>query len=107
MTFAPPKPEATKPGTAALADWFIEERARIGRENAAAPKGRATCRALADLTDGVIRQLLRRALPSRGRGRVRRQLAGVATGGYGRRALGPYSAIDVTLEVAQAQEPLL
>ena len=65
MTVAVPKTDL-----AALADWFVEQRTRIGQENQTAPRGRATCLALADLTDAVIRELFRRALPSRGRGRA-------------------------------------
>jgi [protein-PII] uridylyltransferase len=70
--------------------------------------GRKTSRALADLTDAVIQQLFRLALPAgEERDRVRGQIAVAATGSYGRRELSPHSDIDVTFIVAEEEDEVL
>jgi [protein-PII] uridylyltransferase len=91
-----------------LAEYFTEERRRIKTANRATPLGRKTCRALTDLTDAVLRQLfvLAAERPSRVSPEwARSQMAVVATGGYGRRELSPYSDIDVTFVVAEEENP--
>jgi [protein-PII] uridylyltransferase len=94
--------------TEELAEYFTEERQRIKTANQAAPVGRKTCRALTDLTDAVLRQLfvLAAERPSGVSPEwARSQMAVVATGGYGRRELSPYSDIDVTFVVAEEENP--
>src|SRR5437879_6279846 len=71
--------------TAELAAYFITGRRRLREANQAAPAGWKTCRALADLTDAVIRQLFDLATGRSGGAtaeRIRGQIAVLATGSY-------------------------
>lgn len=93
----------------ALATLLIEERERLKEANQRAPQGVRACRALSEATDQIIQRLLHLALPEDpvARDPTRGKIAVVATGGYGRRELCPYSDIDVTFIVGEEEDPHL
>jgi [protein-PII] uridylyltransferase len=88
---------------AELAQILLDERERLKAANLQQPQGIRGCRALTELTDLVLQRLLSLSLPAQTAPRevTRRKIAIVATGGYGRREVCPYSDVDVTFIVAE------
>jgi [protein-PII] uridylyltransferase len=88
------------------------EEMRIGaitpRASFRPPDGLPLSRQLTELTDAVVQQLFRLALPpGEERERVRGLIAVAATGSYGRRELSPHSDVDVTFVVAEEEDETL
>jgi len=95
--------------TAQLARVIIDERLRLKAANAPAPQGVRACRGLTEVVDLAIQRMLDLALPEETavREATRPKIAVVATGGYGRRELCPFSDIDVTFIVSEEEDPAL
>lgn len=98
----------------AVARFFLARREELRvvcltpRASFRPPEGFSICRQLAELTDAVVQQLFRLALPKdEERDRVRELIAVAATGSYGRREVSPYSDVDVTFIVAEEEDKTL
>ena len=81
------------PSGVSLRDLYADESARIEREFAATSDGRIATEARAALVDRVVLELSREWLAADPH--AIEHICLVALGGYGRRALFPYSDIDL------------
>ncbi|MGQ9523790.1 MAG: HD domain-containing protein [Armatimonadota bacterium] len=104
---APAEPTADE-----LAAYLREGRRLIQDEFVRHPhmRGRLLCQRLADLNDEVLRWMFRAActevgLSEHGVAPFGARMAVLATGGYGRRELAPFSDVDVTLAVSEEGDP--
>lgn len=96
-----------------IGDYFLQERQRLlaaiksppHHRDAPALGGLGMARRFSDLTDAVIRRLFELACEQAGVGPTSVPLCVVATGGYGRRELSPFSDIDITFIPQRDGEP--
>ncbi|MCC2671624.1 MAG: UTP--GlnB, partial [Armatimonadetes bacterium] len=92
-----------------LAGLLRQERERLKEASLATPQGTRVCRIHSDACDLLIQRMLELSFPDApgAAEATRPRISVVATGGYGRRELCPYSDIDVTFIVAEDEDPLL
>ncbi|MGC8834663.1 MAG: hypothetical protein ACP5R4_11490, partial [Armatimonadota bacterium] len=95
-----------------LASFIREERQRLREEFASRAdiRGRAFCVRLTEMTDGILRRMFSAAcaecgLSEEGVSPSGARMAVLATGGYGRRELAPFSDVDVTFAVSEEGDP--
>jgi [protein-PII] uridylyltransferase len=88
------------PNVMAAKDRLAAGYEKLEGEHLAGAAGVALCRRIADLRDGVIRELFDHALASlrdEGRDALAPHVALVAHGGYGRRDVAPFSDVDLMI----------
>lgn len=98
-------PLASLRDEAALTAYLIQARAELRARWRPETGGRSWAQAHSDLLDAVLRRLL--ALATERSGQSPQGIALLATGGYGQRALAPYSDVDLTFLVDRDDDPPL
>jgi len=88
-----------------LTDYLVQARAELRARWLPDTGGRSWAQAHSDLLDAVLRRLL--VLASERSGQSPQGIALLATGGYGQRALAPYSDVDLTFLVDRDDDPPL
>ena len=89
----------------ALTQYLVQARAELRAHWLPETGGRSWAQAHSDLLDAVLRRLL--ALASERSGQSSQGISLLATGGYGQRALAPYSDVDLTFLVDRDDDPPL
>lgn len=96
----PDSPPLSRPVVARAAAGVAEARERIAAQQAAGSPGTQICTLASDLFEMIVLDVFHttiEALPAETAAFVRREVAVVAHGGFGRREMAPYSDVDLML----------
>jgi [protein-PII] uridylyltransferase len=89
-----------RPAVIAAKDWLAQERAKLKEQHDARSPGIQVCTRLSDMLDHVVLELYESALAELApdeNSPLRREIALVAHGGYGRRDVAPFSDVDLMI----------
>src|SRR5262245_42927892 len=89
-----------RPSVLAAKDWLAQERAKLKEQHEAGSPGIQVCTRLSDMLDRVVLDLYNSALAELApdeNSPLRKEIALVAHGGYGRRDVAPFSDVDLMI----------